>query len=285
MMSILTPDMVRPDLKYYVNEKTNAIAPKITGTAMSTVQQQVNESFINQGITVLCDTIQNLYETYVNADFPKASDVDAEGALQDTIGILNDLSGNLTEMETVIGVFQNTGDTIDSLLGMIQETLNLAEKDLSGGSGISGAIPESGLGNSLTEMLDSLEVLMNAASGPGRRNVRYDRRPCGDDRTGGSGRCGCSRKIIAGMLKKNGQILQKTEKVFRNLESVFRKPIEDGKVTEAMKITVPSLKNPGETITLSLYDSLEDYGGFPGEDCLTSGVGGKFRKKRRRRSA
>lgn len=257
MMSILTPDMVRPDLKYYVNEKTNAIAPKITGTAMSTVQQQVNESFINQGITVLCDTIQNLYEAYVNADFPKASDVDAEGALQDTIGILNDLSGNLTEMETVIGVFQNTSDTIDSLLGMIQETLNLVEKDLSGGSGISGAIPESGLGNSLTEMLDSLEVLMNAASG--LADGMYDMTDgLAETIEQGGAEGAAAAENIAGMLKKNGQILQKTEKVFRNLESVFRKPIEDGKVTEAMKITVPSLKNPGETITLSLYDSLED---------------------------
>ena len=259
MMSILTPDMVRPDLKYYVNEKTNAIAPKITGTAMSTVQQQVNASFIGQGITVLCDTIQNLYEAYVNADLPKASDVDAEGALQDTIGILTDLSGNLTETQTVIGVFQDTGDTIDSLLGMIQETLNLTEKDLSGtdDSILSGGMTQNGLGDSLTDILSSLDILLNAAEGSADGIYDMTNDLAETIEQGGADGAAAADNL-AGMLEKNEKILGKTKKVFQNLENVFRKPIEDGKVTENMKITVPSLRNPGETITLSLYDSLQD---------------------------
>ena len=259
MMSILTPDMVRPDLKYYVNEKTNAIAPKITGTAMSTVQQQVNVSFIDQGITVLCDTIQNLYEAYVNADLPKASDVDAEGALQDTIGILTDLSGNLTEAQTVIGVFQDTGDTIDSLLGMIQETLSLTEKDLSGtdDSILSGGMTQNGLGDSLTDILSSLGILLNAAEGSadGIYDMTDD---LAETIEQGGAEGAAAAGNLAGMLEKNEKILGKTKEVFQNLENVFQKPIEDGKVTENMKITVPSLRNPGETITLSLYDSLQD---------------------------
>ena len=161
---------------------------------------------------------------------------------------------------------------------LIQETLNLAEKDLSGGSGISGAIPESGLGNSLTEMLDSLEVLMNAASG--LADGMYDMTDgLAETIEQGGAEGAAAAENIAGMLKKNGQILQKTEKVFRNLESVFRKPIEDGKVTEAMKITVPSLKNPGETITLSLYDSLEDTADSLEKIVSRLVSGGKFRKK------
>ena len=48
MMSVLTPEMVRPELEYYVNEKKNAIAPTITKTALSTVQQQVHATLIEQ---------------------------------------------------------------------------------------------------------------------------------------------------------------------------------------------------------------------------------------------
>ena len=38
--------MKQPQFEYYLNEKKNAIAPKVTGTGASTIQEQVNEEFI-----------------------------------------------------------------------------------------------------------------------------------------------------------------------------------------------------------------------------------------------
>ena len=46
LVSILSGDLKRPKLDYYVNEKKNAIAPKITDTGATTVQQQINEMCI-----------------------------------------------------------------------------------------------------------------------------------------------------------------------------------------------------------------------------------------------
>lgn len=47
LLSVATPDFVRPKLRYYVNEKANPIAPKITGVGASTLQTQVNASFVS----------------------------------------------------------------------------------------------------------------------------------------------------------------------------------------------------------------------------------------------
>ncbi len=258
MMSVLTPDMARPELKYYVNEKTNAIAPKITGTAMTTVQKQVNASFIDQGMTVLCDTIVNLYDAYVNADLPKASDIDAEKALQNTIELLGDLSGNLKEMQTVIGVFQDTGETIDALLLMVQQTLDLSQQHFAAaGDAISAARPQSGLGDSLAEILDSLDVLMDAASASSDRIYDLTEDLAQSVEKDGKNAAAAAENL-SGVIEDNEKIIRRTKEIFQNLENVFRRPIEEEKVTEAMKVTIPDLRNPEQTITLSLYDALKN---------------------------
>ena len=45
--SILSENVNHPEIEYYVNEKKNAIATKITDKGVGTIQQQVNESFIS----------------------------------------------------------------------------------------------------------------------------------------------------------------------------------------------------------------------------------------------
>lgn len=45
--SILTDNIKTPKIQYYVNQKKNAIAPKITDKGVSVVQQQINETFLD----------------------------------------------------------------------------------------------------------------------------------------------------------------------------------------------------------------------------------------------
>ena len=45
--SFLSDDIANPQIDYYVNEKKNAIAPKITDNGISVIQQQVNSTFIS----------------------------------------------------------------------------------------------------------------------------------------------------------------------------------------------------------------------------------------------
>lgn len=45
LLSILSGTLKTPKLDYYINEKANAIAPKITGTGASTIQEEINSTF------------------------------------------------------------------------------------------------------------------------------------------------------------------------------------------------------------------------------------------------
>ena len=69
MMSLFTSDVVHPDITYYINEKENAIAPKVTQKGASSVQHQVNETFIT---TVSKTTLEALQ--FVNDVSAKTGD-------------------------------------------------------------------------------------------------------------------------------------------------------------------------------------------------------------------
>ena len=60
--SVLTTNIERPVLQYYVNEKKNAIATKITNKGVETVQQQINETFINTTSKVMAKVLNNKSE-------------------------------------------------------------------------------------------------------------------------------------------------------------------------------------------------------------------------------
>jgi len=45
MLSFLDGEVGQPEIQYYVNEKKNAIAPKVTDTGATTIQNMINETF------------------------------------------------------------------------------------------------------------------------------------------------------------------------------------------------------------------------------------------------
>ena len=80
-LSLTTGTFVQPGLEYYVNEKANAIAPKITDVGASTLDDQINSTFVS---TVSEAVSQQL----------KTAGTDAEDRLgiarDDTVGALDD---------------------------------------------------------------------------------------------------------------------------------------------------------------------------------------------------
>ena len=55
MMSLFSEEMTHSDIIYYINEKENAIAPKVTDKGASAVQQQIDEIFVKTAAQVgLC---------------------------------------------------------------------------------------------------------------------------------------------------------------------------------------------------------------------------------------
>lgn len=56
MVSMLSGTFHQPKLTYYVNEKKSAVAPKVTDSGASTIEQQVNETFVSTVTKVVVKT-------------------------------------------------------------------------------------------------------------------------------------------------------------------------------------------------------------------------------------
>ncbi len=65
ILTLIDKEPVKPQLEYYVNEKINAIAPKITDKGAATIQSQITSSFIE---TVADKVIEVMHSVGVEVD-------------------------------------------------------------------------------------------------------------------------------------------------------------------------------------------------------------------------
>lgn len=64
LLSVLSGKIETPELEYYINEKLNAIAPKITSSGASTIQTQVNNTFSSVASETIAEILKVLYSTF-----------------------------------------------------------------------------------------------------------------------------------------------------------------------------------------------------------------------------
>lgn len=107
MASILKEEVKRPEIDYYVNEKKNAIAPKITDKVAGSIQQQIDETFISTVTKAISDI---LIET--NSSI--------EGDVNNIVSNLKDTVKNvdteLGELKEDVKTFKTLTTTMNSLL-------------------------------------------------------------------------------------------------------------------------------------------------------------------------
>ena len=105
--------MEHPQLKYYCNQKANAIAPKITDKAKTAVQQQVNQTFIDTIVSTIAGTGDSVIK-----------DADKEtGSLMDAV--INRLTSARTTLSTY-DVILNSMLAITDLTSSISSSSNSA---------------------------------------------------------------------------------------------------------------------------------------------------------------
>lgn len=165
MSSILKPEIDRPKIEYYVNEKKNAIAPKITDKGVGVIQQMVNKTFISQSVTVLGDTVLGLAgeeDSPLNQQLLK--DVSVEDNIQnvdDSIAVLKELNESIDDLTAMIDAFQATGDAMDELQKIVVSTVDsVNEAAVSAQSKKSDDNNDSAL-NMATSFADSAENTLN----------------------------------------------------------------------------------------------------------------------------
>ena len=115
LLSILSGDIKQPELDYYINEKKNAIAPKITDTGAGTIQQEINDTFSS----VAAESISKLLSE-------KAGDIAGrvtEGN-SSLIRAVAETRKNLEEYNRVLENFQKTVDKSDEVIQNAVKTLD-----------------------------------------------------------------------------------------------------------------------------------------------------------------
>ena len=115
LLSILSGDIKQPKLDYYINEKKNAIAPKITDTGASTIQQEINDTFSS----VAAESISKLLSE-------KAGDVAGKVSKGNSslIQAVAETRKNLEEYNKVLDNFQKTVDKSDEVIQSAVKTLD-----------------------------------------------------------------------------------------------------------------------------------------------------------------
>lgn len=103
-------------IQYYANEKANAVAPKVTDTGASTIETQIDATFVETvGKVVgekIADAAGKAKDTVVDGSHTVAQDV------RDAQGLLDGLDQDLTDAQTTIGTSK---DALDSAVSMLAD--------------------------------------------------------------------------------------------------------------------------------------------------------------------
>lgn len=165
-VSILSGDMKQPQFEYYLNEKKNAIAPKVTGTGASTIQEQVNEEFIAAAAGSVSKILGQTAEQM-------GTQVDT--VQESLIAKMQTAEENLEEYQVVLENLNKTIDGSDDLINGTQETLDALKsaaasgaKSMNEGTDILSSVRNSvgilsaGLSDGLTQGADALSGISSA---------------------------------------------------------------------------------------------------------------------------
>ena len=150
VLSFSKGEMRHPKILFYENEKTNAIAPKITGKVREVLEEEIDRAFV--------DTIGS-YITEA-ADAAKAAGLDPQDAFGDLSSTMTDLStdleGALVMVRGAAGLSDAAGTLLkasDDLIGSSEDTLGLAEELLESAEG---RIPEKADTTNVQNLIDKI---------------------------------------------------------------------------------------------------------------------------------
>lgn len=117
MMTVFSSDAEHAEIVYYENQKANAIAPRVTDKAASTVRQQIDETFAKTISDVGLATTSSLLE-FMDGDQIAAYAGNLSGTLAGAITTMRDASGSVDEfaglLQSSTGLLDSTSDLLAS---------------------------------------------------------------------------------------------------------------------------------------------------------------------------
>lgn len=155
MYNALTNNFVKPSFTYYENEKKNAVAPKITDTAVSTLKTSINETYIKTISQKLLADIDD-------------SDNDLKKALtgSDFIKTLKTVDDNLAAYQKLISSIISANNTLNKNTDLKSATKKAKDLITSADSDINKTISEMGTaGSAYYTLRDNLQSQIENIAG------------------------------------------------------------------------------------------------------------------------
>lgn len=143
MMTVFSSEAEHAEIVYYENQKANAIAPRVTDKAASTVRQQIDETFAKTISDVGLATTSSLLE-FMDGDQIAAYAGNLSGTLAGAITTLRDASGSVDEfaglLQSSTGLLDSTSDLLASAGTANKDAETLVDDAKTGLSGMHDAL-------------------------------------------------------------------------------------------------------------------------------------------------
>lgn len=119
MYNVFSDDFENPALIYYQNQKSNAIATKITDTVAGTLQNTINETFIKVAATTVFEEGNSV-----------SDQVQGDSYVEEFCAKLNELNDNLKEYSAMIDSFQAGNARLEAAITHVNYEIPIMEKKL-----------------------------------------------------------------------------------------------------------------------------------------------------------
>ena len=118
LTSVLSGNLKKAPVQYYVNEKINPVAPKVTDTGAKTITTQINETFVSKVSEVVSEKFIGLASTVSSQTDTAADRVSAD--LQDTGNDFKKISGTIETSQSTLkdarATLAQAQKTLDTLI-------------------------------------------------------------------------------------------------------------------------------------------------------------------------
>lgn len=119
MYNVFSDDFENPSLIYYQNQKSNAIATKITDTVAGTLQNTINETFIKVAATTIFEEGNSV-----------SDQMQGDSYVEEFRADLEELNDNLKEYSTMIDTFRAGNDRLEAAITHVNYEIPVMQKKL-----------------------------------------------------------------------------------------------------------------------------------------------------------
>ena len=262
MASFLSDDVKQPKIIYYLNEKTNAIAPKITDSGVSSVQRQINETFSEEATKVVVTALNRISDRLDTGDASLGDRIidrlrDGQTALErvslaiDVFLGATDTFGELTATtQAMLPDAQQTTDqlqqTTDQLGELLQITRASADRVADSADRILDAAVD-GLDDAAKEVLSLLDDLDSVTNASSVNHLIDKMQRLADRLAKANATVGQIRTLIERLPLQPEHLI----KALHALENKFES------AESSLRLSVRALRQ-GQDVPAALYDSLRD---------------------------